>query len=240
MKKNQFDDCFVLASFLNHKKDPQRNDFWKSDDIISIYPLISSVVSKNLKIKIFHNCFDTYPAIENCEWIKVDTDSRFVPNVNRWFIQKNWIKKNYKSIDSVFMVDSTDVEMLKNPFKSLKENKIYCGNEFHNKLENEWMKKTQEPLLKIVDYRNLIEKYQDRELLNCGIVGGRKDIILKFLNNLCLLHERFSSDISGSTDMSVFNYNIYKYFLKKYVSGESINTRFKFYEYNDTSWWKHK
>jgi hypothetical protein len=235
-----YDNCYVLASYFNHKADPQRKEIWDPDDFISVLPLISSVVSKKLKIKIFHNCFKEYPEIENCEWIRVDPNPEFVPNVARWFIQKEWIEKNQDIVDAVFMVDSTDVEMLRNPFKKIREGVLYCGDEVHNKVENKWMKTTQEPLLKIPDYRSIIEENKDHILLNCGIFGGYKSQVLDYLTKLCMYHSEYSNNVDGSTDMSVFNYTMFKHFKEIYEHGPHVNTKFKFFEYNETSWWKHK
>lgn len=234
-----FENKFVFASYFNHKPDPQRQITW-DDDYTRVLLLIASVITQDVGIKIFHNCFKNPPELKNCEWIYVEPDQRFTPNVVRWMIYHEYLKNNQNFIRGVFMVDSTDVQMLKNPFRnSLEHDVIYCGSE-ERKVENDWMRYTQEQFLNISDYRKIIEANANKRLVNCGICGGRTDIILKFLEKLVEYHQKHSMYLDSSSDMSVFNYTVWKHFSKNLRVGEEINTRFKGNEFNNVAWWKHK
>jgi hypothetical protein len=230
----------VLASYFNHKVDPQRNTKWEND-YNSVIPLIWSVVSKGIQIKIFHNCFDKLPPITNCEWILVEPKKEFVPNVARWFVYLDYLVKNYDNINHLFMVDSTDVLMLKSPFESLQDNILYCGSEeYGNKLDNKWMQNSQARYLDIPDYQETINENKDIDLINCGVVGGDVNICLNLLTDLCSNHNNFSKNLQTSSDMAIFNYTLMKKYKLNYEQGLHITTPFKQDIENKISWWKHK
>ena len=234
MKNNSY----VFASFLNHNIDSQRDVTWQANTD-SVMHLIKSTIDNGCKIKIFHNCFYKPPIIDNLEWVRVEPDKKYMPNVARWFHYKDYLS-NHKEIESVFCVDSTDVKMLRNPFNEMEDDILYVGNECDMKVENDWMKRNQEVLLSIPDYRKIIKANREKTLINCGLVGGNINIMKEYLDKLCDNHEKYSSDVGRSTDMAIFNYTIWKHFSDRIFSGEIVNTRFKYNETNEISWWKHK
>lgn len=227
----------VLASYFTYKNDPQRGIIW-DNDFSPLLSLISSVISQDVEIKIFHNCFDNPPQIKNCEWVKVHIDAELTPNVYRYFVYKNYL--NTIKVENVLMVDSTDVMMLKNPFNCMKDDTLYVGYEKGRFVSNRWMRKTQGYFITIPDYPDIIDRYSDNPLLNCGIIGGRANIVNNFLNILTTYHDSYSRYLTSSSDMSVFNYTIHKHFIKNISYGDHVNTEFKKYEFNNHSWWKHK
>ena len=230
----------VLASYFNYKADPQRKIKW-DEDYSKLFPLINSVIKKGIKIIVFHNCFQDVPNIENCSWVKVTPNMSFTPNVYRYFVYLDFLKQNQSTVSSVFMVDSTDVGMLKNPFNKIKNNILYVGDERSKKVGLSWMEKNQGRHLTIPDYKHIIDNNKDRILINCGIIGGEMSIILKFLEQLTFYHLTYSKDLKTSSDMAIFNYTIWKHFSKIVNHGSHVNTRFKKYETNNNiSWWKHK
>lgn len=228
----------VLASYFNYTKDPQRDTYWSSD-YSDLLLLISSVIQFNIEIKIFHNCFESIPTIRNCEWIRVDPDHNYVPTVFRHFVYKNYLKNNHFS--KIFMVDSTDVMMLKNPFSYMNSEIIYVGEEKKKFVSNKWMRKEQSIYLKnLTDYEKIIEDNKDRTLLNAGVIGGDYSTIINFLNLSTYYHSNNSKGLSRSTDMAIFNYVVHKHFLESVHHGDTVTTEFKKYLYSNESWWKHK
>lgn len=224
----------ILASYFNSVDDPQRGIRWKAD-IEPLCALIESCEANNLDYRIFHDCLD----IEGKNFVKVKPQSEYAPSVFRWFVYNEWLSKN--KVDNVFMVDSTDVEVLKNPFLSLNPNKLYVGNEYNNRVNNSWMRKNQEIHLKsLSDYRSIISQNAREILLNCGIVGGSYEIVMEYIGYRVYLHELHTKDLLKSTDMAIFNYLIWKYFKGRTTSGVKVNTRFKVNEYNEVSFFKHK
>lgn len=228
----------VLASFFNSLPDPQRNIYWESD-LTKLYPLINSVISKNEKIIIFHDCFDTIPQIENCEFIKSSPNPDFVPTVARWEIYLDYLNANVENIDKVFCVDSTDVLMLNNPFPFINNDTLYCGSEIQWKIGDRWLQKRRK-IIKISDYTDILKLNKNKVMLNAGIVGGDINILLNFLKNLTKLHNLNSKKIKRSLDMPMFNYCMLKYFTNKYVTGDIVHTPYRKRISESTSWWKHK
>lgn len=234
---NQFP--VVLASYFNHKNDPQRGILWDSD-YSKLLPLVHSVVSRGVPIKIFHNCFTGLPEIDNCEWIEVEADPTLTPNIARYFEYLTYLTDNLDKFESVFMVDSTDVEMLKNPFDHIKPGVLYVGDEIRSTVGSKWMQRTQGKYLDIPDYLQIISKHRNEVLINCGIIGGDILTVIKFLEQLTEYHARYSKNLTTSSDMSVFNYTVWKHFKNIMNRGPHVNTRFKRNERNKIAWWKHK
>lgn len=225
----------VLASYFNSLPDPQRNVVWEPNKD-ALMPLIKSCENVGVPLKIFHDCLDVP---DDDVFIRVPEQKEFSPNVYRWLLYRIFLED--KEYDSVFMVDSTDVEVLRNPFLSLNPNKLYVGNEEGMKVENSWMRRHQEPLLKnLIDYRDVIAANGDETLPNCGIVGGSYDIVCEYLTYRADYHEKYTKGITRSTDMAMFNYILWKHFKGRISTGIKVNTKFKGNEYNKISFFKHK
>ena len=224
----------LLAAYFNSVEDSQRGVKWEVD-MSRLETLIESCEKNGVDYRIFHDCFN----VDNEKFIKLEGSKYYAPNVYRWLVFEEWLSENY--VDNVFMVDSTDVEVLRNPFVSLNPNKLYVGNEYNMRVDNLWMKKRQEPLLSSLrDYRNVIARNGKQTLLNCGITGGSYDMVMSYLGHRSRIHKEHTRGVLGSTDMAVFNYIIWKYFKGQFTSGLKVNTRFKQNEYNQVSFFKHK
>lgn len=230
----------VFASYFNSLPDPQRNRVW-SNQPEDVLPLIYSVTEKGIHIKIFYDCLDNLPIIENCEWIKVDASLTYTPTVYRWIVYHEYLQKVEAEYGRIFCVDSTDVEMLKNPFTKMEKDTLYCGSEYRWKVKDKpLLKKKKKKLFTAPDFRDIIEKHSQQVMLNAGIVGGDSQIVYEFLEKVCELHKTYSKGKKLSADMPVFNYVALKYFNSKIVTGYPVNTPFtdNFYDYD--CWWKHK
>lgn len=228
----------VLGSFFNSQPDPQKNLFWKAD-INRLYPLIDSVIEKNQKIIIFHDCFDDTPDIKNCEFIRTSPNPDFVPTVARWEKYLDYLSVNSKRIKNVFCVDSTDVEMLNNPFPFINADMLYCGSEYQWKVGDRWLQKRKK-VINISDYDNILNENKNNVMLNAGIVGGHVFLLKDFLEKLTDLHNSNSKKIKKSLDMPIFNYCVMKYFSNKYVTGDIVHTPYRRKITQSSSWWKHK
>ena len=231
----------VLCAYFAHAKDPQRLTEWdKSFD--PVQPLIDSVTKKGLNIVIFH---DGIPLGKrkngkSRKYVQVPPPSDYSPNVQRWFHYLDYIKSR-PELEKIWMVDSTDVQALKNPFNLIEPNMLYVGSEVGMTVENSWMQKTQEPYFKAADYRAIIAQNGAKMLPNCGLVGGYRDIVIEYLEKLCEAQKTYMTTAYRSTDMAGFNYILWKYFKGRFDYGVHINTKFKGYETdNSVAAWKHK
>lgn len=227
----------ILTSYFNYVNDPQRKIKW-SANISELQPLINSCNKLKQKLFIFNDCFDEKNS-KYITFVKTEPSQTHSPNVYRFIVYNNWLLKN--DYDNLWMVDSTDVELLKNPFDTIESDKLYCGDEIDMITDNSWMRNTQERFFKIADYRSIIAKHTKERLINCGIVGGSKKVIDKLITMWSDIHETKTFGIQYSTDMAIFNYLARKHFNDNLVHGEKINTKFKHFETNNkTAIWKHK
>lgn len=225
----------ILASYFNSNPDPQRGTTWMADTT-QLRPLIDSCNRVGVPLKIFHDCL---PCDDDDTFIRVPTQHHFSPNAYRWMVYLAYLEDN--PVANVFMVDSTDVEVLRDPFISINPNRIYVGDEYNMRVDNGWMAKCQEPLLRNVpDYRQVIEANAMEVLPNCGIVGGSLRMVMEYLAYRVEYHEKYTHGILQSTDMAIFNYILWKHFKDRMTSGIKVNTRFKCDEYNKVSFFKHK
>jgi hypothetical protein len=137
--------------------------------------------------------------------------------------------------------------VLKNPFAenlfTTNSTAIFCGDE-PKKIANEWMIAHSSHLRsKIADYAQYESVFADATLLNCGIVGGKIEVMFPFLQKLCELHENynFDNETAYTGDMGAFNYILRSQYPTQICHGAPINTLFKSYE-NDRKdvWFRHK
>ena len=228
-------DGVVLASYFNSIPDGQRGHHW-SPDGDDLYPLMESCERSGCKLVIFHDCLKVK---DDGMFIKVEPQREYSPNVYRWVVYNGYLYENCN--ENVFMVDSTDVEVLRNPFQALNPNRLYVGDESAMKVDNSWMRNTQEPLFSIPDYRKVIAANSDKTLVNCGIVGGSYKVAMEYLNYRAKYHAEYTQGVTKSTDMAIFNYIVWKHFAERITHGIKVNTGFKRFEPdNGISLFRHK
>lgn len=229
-------DNVVLTSYFTHTTDSQRNKTWQPD-ITAILPLTESVKKHGWRTILFHNCFSketiSQYASPSLLFIEVEKSADRNPYDYRWLVYLNYLKKNRH--DAVFCTDATDVLMLRAPHP-LPE-KIYIGDEYDNQFNNEWLRKTVQPHLKICDYQSVVNDNAHCTLLNAGIVGAQYAKLVEFL--VCV-QQFMKPEPVHLTDMGVINYVARTAFASDLVNGTIVNTRFKYNEKNKISWFKHK
>lgn len=235
---------FVLASYFNYTVDPQRKNVTWTSDINAVLNLVHSVTKHNIEIKIFHNCFENTPKIAHCEFIKIIPYQQYTPNVVRWIHYYEYLKNLELKPDKLFMVDSTDVEMLSNPFPNMKNDLIYTGSEYKKNMRDKWLYERIGHLSNDFknEYKELIlnNTSENDVLINCGLFGTNIDLALKFLEKLVENHKKISQYDSISLDTPMYIYTLLKHFKNNIVTGNFINTRFRKNEYTSSCWWKHK
>lgn len=229
----------ILASYFNSVFDPQRGSRWTNDGK-GILKLYQSAKNLGLEIRIFHDCIKGVD--NNKDFVYVSPQHEYAPNVYRWLVYQEWAKlKSTEQYEYIFMVDSTDVEVLRNPFLSLNPNKLYVGDECDMKVDNKWMRDFEEPYMTAFDdYRKVISENGSKRLINCGIVGGSRKVVANYLS-LATPYIMRTKGTLKSTDMSIFNYTVWKHIgYNNITHGVKVNTRFKHNEYNSISFFKHK
>jgi hypothetical protein len=241
----------VLACHITGVYDVNRNTTLQDNNYELVRNWAESLAAANLQGIIFHNNFtaETCEKYENehISFVEIDYDSRFSPNVYRYFIYRNFLQQEKHRLKNVFVTDVSDVTLVRNPFVDLffLENltSIFCGDE-PTILRNDWMLAHSEVLRNtIADFTNYEVKFGSETLLNCGIIGGEVSILYDFIQKLSSIHQQFNSDnkTAYTGDMGAFNYLARTEFNQNLKHGAPVNTVFKMYETERMDcWFKHK
>jgi glycosyltransferase involved in cell wall biosynthesis len=227
----------LLTAYFTLRPDPQRGTKWPKT-VKGMEKLIDSAKSHGIKTVVFYDSIDQCEIdsmeCDLVEFVRIQPFKEFCTNVHRRIIFYEYLK--YRHHPKIFMVDSTDVEVLKNPFEYIKDGILYVGDEM-KAVKYEWVikqfKRTE------IDYIGFMDEFGSHQLLNAGIIGGYYDIVMEFLAKNTDIHRKYSVGLEESTDMAVFNYVVYNHFFDKHEHGEHINTPFKFDKYTDAIF-KHK
>lgn len=230
----------ILTCFFTKVKDTQRtNEEQLKADKALLLPLIDSM--KGQMVVVLTDCFDNY-AKGNVQFINVETSLNNV-YFQRWVSYYQYILQNKHSIDKIFIVDATDVEMLNNPFPSMEAGRIYVADEAE-RTGCEWMVKHHPHKL----IQEFIKQNENKVLVNAGLIGGNVELVMSFVNKLLSFYFYSASDSHftptkpdcGNTDMGLFNYIARTNFADRLVHGTQVNTVFKDNKANSVSWFKHK
>jgi hypothetical protein len=153
------------------------------------------------------------------------------PEINPYFERWNAIYHYLKSKDYgfVFCVDATDVEVLKNPFLSMKKDVVYVGCENGTIGANRWLYNHHSQV------KSLLDKIRHKQIINAGLLGGSINLVFNYCNDMMLFY-----CIHGDmyTDMAAFNIVGHD---RNISFGKHVNTVFKKFEKNNlVAWFKHK
>lgn len=212
----------VIACYFAHVYDVQRNSTW-SPDLKAIDKLRQSVEAHGIEFVLIHNCFDLPNKVE------VTT----TPYFERWLQEWQYLRDR-RDINNVFVVDATDVDMVNNPFgTNFRPDTLYVGDEPGQKLNNQWMlTRHLEPSVNryLRDNANL-------PLLNCGVVGGSRKLVMDLCKEMYLYHFYNPQDL---TEMGIFNKLVHTKYADAIEYGRHVTSLFKRYEATTDAWFRHK
>lgn len=228
----------ILTTYFTSCLIPGSKKKYISDNFSSIERFYKSIQKHNLECIIFHDNYsnefiDKYQT-DKILFYRVNTPIRNAID-SRWSIYEEYLK-NDKNIKYLFCLDITDIEVIKNPFKDIKRDKIYCGSEPSINGTNDWMIDRYNQIKDYISYDN----YKNNQVLNAGIVGGEKTIIQNLITQMSrYLDKTMTPEIS--IDMNIFNHVIYSNFVDKFITGHKIHSRWRKYErWNTWSLFRHK
>ena len=241
----------IFACLFTGVYDVNRSETLPNNDYSLIEKWTNSIIALELHGVVFHNSFS--PEIEDRfsnEYITfkyVNYDPIYNLSVYRYFVYHNFLLTHQNQIESIFITDITDVEVLNNPFlQPLFINNpgaLFCGDE-PTTLLNEWMMKHSTHFRnQISEFSTYEEKFTNETLLNCGIVGGNIITMSALINELVQFHEQYNKNnkTAYTGDMGAFNFIVRSKFNKQLFHGNPVNTVFKSYEINNTDcWFRHK
>lgn len=233
-------DQYVIGSYFNGHKDWQRDQVWQAD-YAPLAPLVDSIKG-DWKVAIIHDCLTGIPKpIDKVDFHEV-SKALFSANWYRWPNQLAYLRNN-PHIKWVWLVDSTDVEMVHDPIKHMEHGKLYFGSEA-KKVNDPWMMAFHDSY----PTNKFLEEYKDYQLLNDGVIGGDRETVIGFLEKVVSLFwevyslHRAGRPVNISSDMGIFNMVARKEYQSQLVYGSHVTTLFGGWEPIEqaTAWWKHK
>lgn len=233
----------VIGGYYNSTADWQRGFTWEPN-YSALLPLIDSVKDRSEKaeIIILHDCLEGLSDSERVKHYKMPGMKNRSGAWARWVRAHNFLVMN-PDIEYAFIVDSTDVQMVIDPFPLMVKGKLYLGDE-PKKVNIDWMHANH----RHPEMKQMIETHGERTLLNCGLCGGDRDILIEFTGQMVEKLYQYEGDSRHGidsplySDMGIFNYIAYNYYPEHIVNGAMVNTKFGQWEpYEEArAWWKHK
>ncbi len=241
----------VCATLLTGIYDVNRNETINEGDFSRVSLWYESIIQARLQGVIFHNTFSAETTErytnEYITFIRVDIPDHLNANVARYLIYQDFIQANYNAIQHLFATDISDVEVVINPFThplfTSNPDALFCGDE-SKPLDNDWMNDHSTHLRQsIPDFAAYELANKQQTLLNCGVIGGRIDVMKKLIDQLAQLHRTYTvhNKTPYTLDMGAFNYVARTQFARHLIHGQPVNTRFKGYEADRLDcWFRHK
>ena len=204
------------------------------DQIKYIEPWYKSVSKLNINGVIFHdNLSDDFVskyATDRISFVKVEEEFIYSNNDYRFFCFRDYLRSN--EFDCVFHADASDVTVVKNPSKLLEEYKdvdfFACKdsiklNQFGNYLQVHDNFNFEDRILFMLNYDNW-------DLINMGVIGGRYQDMLEFYSKFVQIRESMGHPEFNS-DMWLCQYLLRSQFQdKKFIMGEPVCSEFKQYQ----------
>lgn len=211
----------VIACYFAGVVDVQRRVKWDAE-MSNISKLRESVEAQGIEFVLIHNCFDLPNKVE------ISTS----PYFERWLKEWQYLRDR-RDISNVFLVDATDVDLVNNPFPHIQDGVLYVGDEPGNTLNNPWM------LARHRETRvnRFLRLNAGLPLLNCGVVGGNRQLVMELCRDIYLYHIENPQD---QTEMGIFNVLLHSKYSEISESGRHVTSLFKKFERRTSAWFRHK
>ncbi|MDY0199249.1 MAG: hypothetical protein RBR68_15700 [Tenuifilaceae bacterium] len=215
----------ILSAYFTQFPDPQRKYKWEPK-MSDLEVLLSS--TKEFETVIFTDELSS----TSSSIVKIPRRTTCNPYIEKWKSCLSFLRDN-QDIDFVWITDSTDTELLKNPFPYMEKEILYIGY-LGVSVNIGWMQQ-RHPSMREWLYNN-----RDKPRLMAGTVGGSRDIMIRLIVRILRAYEIFRSNETPLVlDMGPFNYAVHEYNLP-YVTGSQICNEFKTYDRKGPGWWRHK
>lgn len=147
---------------------------------------------------------------------------------NRFYIYKEYLQQN-KDIDNVFLTDCNDVYFNKNPFDLISDKyDLYVGSEYR---PSRWCNQRFDLINRSGVSWELPQ--DERTRYNMGIIGGRRDQVLKFLEHIVSYMNHVESSIGANTPAGILT--LHNHFdLSRVFTGQPLHNHFRMPGKEDT------
>ncbi|EBY0801687.1 glycosyltransferase family 2 protein [Salmonella enterica subsp. enterica serovar Berlin] len=226
----------VITTLLTSQPDPQRPTKMAADSSL-LQQWASSI--RGAAAVVLADELTTVP--DGATLIPV-SPLQMSPYFARWLHIYQYLRA-HPEYHLVWCTDGTDVEMLRDPWAEMVPGKIYVGSE-HKTYADEWMRANHHGKA----YSDFIEQHRDEQLLNAGLLGGRREDVMEFAHRIIRLYYRIESqrfwkmETAPATlvDMGAFGMAA-KSFEDRIVTGPRIHTIFKSDGVGkEHAWFRHK
>lgn len=237
MAENHVDHAVILSYYTTTSMDWQRGIRWK-DSFDNIQHLYDSTTKLGLRSVILYDD-DKLPAalgiptdsLFQLEKMKVrEGDSRWQITDLRFILSGRWLK-DHPDVDYIFQTDLADVRVGMNPFLHVQPGHIYSGSE-RSAINGHWFLSPLFPTLggQYEEWFHNVSKGPEKPLLNAGIIGGERKIMLSFFDAMTTVLAAPKGEGPLHTDMASFNYVLYSKFEPMLVTGFPVHSTFEGYE----------
>ncbi|CAE7948194.1 GATL10 [Symbiodinium sp. KB8] len=246
-------DCglMILTSYFTTKKDWQRGKYVKPT-FSKIQKLYQTAVTNGLSVSVLYDVLpqeflDAY-ASERFRFVQVNLtqfDKRYGVNDVRYFFFERLVQQN-RDWKYIFIVDAFDVRSGMNPCTGMQPGKIYVGGEQDRLKKHPWMKARFQKMGGKYNQWYTTKVTDKLKILNCGLTGGQRDMMLKLLSRMvqvlqdpALAIRQKNEDIN--LNMAALNYILYVEFDGKFQYGPPVHSAYKRFENKRKDvWWVHK
>lgn len=226
----------VLTAYLTGQPDPQTGRAWPADTR-ALNPLIKSLDGRRLVVLT-----DSLTGADTARVTYATVGAHLSPYFQRWVAAYQWLRA-HPEIGRVWCVDATDVEMLNDPFAAMQPGRLYVGSEA-SIIGCAWLREHHRAAF----LSTFIDAHADRQLLNAGLIGGSRDLVMAFAHDMAgiyfdhatRMHVGEDTETLGLGDMAAFNYLAWTRYADVINYGPQVNTVFKANQRTDWAWWKHK
>lgn len=238
--KNNTNNLIITTYFFKKFLHPEKQIYIPKNDFNVIKNLYSKTRTTwdQADVRIFHDGLDKeFITRYSKKWVKfIYVDSLKLPMSPkdiRLILALEYIKEN-PQWDNIFIVDSLNVKCICNPFIAIENNinSIFIASEKKKLLTNTMFLKKLKKLGEDISEESL----EERPTLNADILGGHRDILIPFLEQvqdiLERLHLLFKEFNGGS--FSIRHYmiavNYVSLFYDNLLTGHPLHTQNKNYQ----------
>lgn len=218
----------ILTAYFTSKSDIQRRkNPVKPDNPLYLANFYASVIENKLHAVVLHDYLseDFVNSLSNeyFTFNKGSLTTQYSSSDERFLKFLEYLENN--PVDEVFLVDISDIWFKGNPFNLLSSgHKIYFGDEDCLVGDNDWLLRHYKEI-----YGQTFDYLSDKQVLNCGIIGGKYENVLELLREF--RQELFTLNKPNIlNDMAVFNHLLHKnYKTTEIYHGGQLNSPYKSY-----------
>lgn len=234
----------IITCLLTSFQDPQRGYTW-SPDVSVVSPWVESVERWGLDGVLIADQLKKMPrGYAHTKVHKVGEPVREYMNVYylRWLHIYQYLR-DHEEIEWVWCTDGSDVTILRDPFEDMKPSTLYVGVE-NARVGCQWMRKNHPASV----LQEAIDKYASRTLLNAGVVGGERKLVMELAHRIQSLYqdieidrfEKLEKQGKEIGDMAAFNKVCYDHFASRLSYGPHVTTEFRSNQPTEEARFQHK